>query len=148
MRPQKGTGQARAGHSRPPHWRHGAVAHGPRGETIWTFKLNKKVRRLGLLTALSQKLSEGRLHVVDSLATESLKTRALEQRLVHQGWTDKILFVDDLLTGDSFFRKASSNLPYVHTLPSIGLNVYDILKATDVVLTVDAVAALEERLSS
>lgn len=66
MRPQKGGGTARAGHKRPPHWRGGARAHGPKPRD-WSYKLNKKERQLGLCVALSAKAAEGNLHVVDSV---------------------------------------------------------------------------------
>lgn len=92
VRPQKGTGRARAGHARPPHWRGGAKAHGPvKGGRDWSYKLNKKIRRLGLCTALSQKLAEGNLIVVDSLNQGSHRTKLLHDKLEAMGALDSVI---------------------------------------------------------
>lgn len=82
VRNQKGGGVARAGHSRPAHWRGGAKAHGPKGNVQdYTTKLNKKVRRMGMRHALSQKLLEGNLIITNDMASETHKTRVLDEML-------------------------------------------------------------------
>ena len=143
-RPQKGGGRARQGSIRAPHFVGGGVVHGPRGPVSYEYTLPKKVRRLGLRTALSVKLSQGDLVIVDSLQLPSHKTRDLEPTLKMHEW-NSVLLVDggDL---DKNLCLASSNLDYVDVLPSRGLNVYSILLRDTLVLTVGAVRLLEERL--
>ena len=156
MRPQKGTGQARAGHKRPPHWRGGAVAHGPKG-TIqdYTTKLNKKVRRLGLKHMLSQKLLEGNLVVVKDFDIDSYKTKALSRVLCQEpfmisgrdGATAFMIDADIAEEKNSNFRVAQKNIKEVKFVSQLGCNVYDILKKEKLVLSIDAINAIQERLS-
>lgn len=159
MRPQKGTGQARAGHKRPPHWRGGAKAHGPvTGGRDWSYKLNKRERRLGLATALSQKLMEGNLSIVDEASASSHRTAALAKKLEGQGLSDALFIVGSdknggkgsIIDPEGFrrFSIAANNLPLVHVLPSIGANVYDLLRREKVVLTLGAVSDLQQRLTT
>ena len=143
-RPQKGTGRARQGSIRAPHWRGGGVVHGPRGPKSYAYTLPKKVRRLGLRTALSVKFAQGDLEVVDSLRIDSHKTKTVTSILAKHGWKS-VLFVDGGEV-DRNFCLASSNIQKVDVLPSIGLNVYSILLRDALVLTVGAVRMLEERL--
>ncbi|CAM9470348.1 unnamed protein product, partial [Discosporangium mesarthrocarpum] len=84
VRPQKGTGMARAGHSRPPHWRGGYKPHGPRVRD-WSHKLNKKVRKMGLRVALSARLKEGKLTVVDRLTCPTYSTSSVLRALKEKG---------------------------------------------------------------
>lgn len=140
---QKGSGRARHGSIRSPIWRGGGVVHGPRPKS-YDYAFPKQVRRLGLRSALSVKLAQGDLCVVDSLQLSTHKTKELRSILERNEWKS-VLFVD----GGDVERNmclASSNLQAVQCLPSIGLNVYDMLKRQTVVLTVGAVRMLEERL--
>ncbi|CAM9534836.1 unnamed protein product [Phaeothamnion confervicola] len=148
VRRQKGSGRARAGHSRPPHWRGGAVAHGPK-EHDWTFKLNRKFIKLGLKVALSARLREGCLAVVSDFAVASPKTGALERTLRGGGWHRDTLFLGGAELPPDFCR-ASRNLAGkgVKALPTAGANVFDVVKRERLVLSVDGVHRLQEVLSS
>lgn len=141
---QKGTGRARQGSRRAPHFVGGGVVHGPRGPVSYEYTLLKKVRRMGLRTALSVKFSQGDLQIVDSLALPSHKTRDLEPILKIHEWESALLV--DGGDVDRNLCLASSNLESVDVLPSHGLNVYSILLRETLVLTVGAVRMLEERL--
>ena len=142
--PQKGGGRARQGSIRAPQYVGGGVVHGPRGPVSYDYTLPKKVRRLGLRTALSVKLFQGDLKVVDSLQIPSHKTRDLEPILKMHEWNSVLLVNGGDV--DKNMCLASSNLEYVDVLPSRGLNVYSILLRETLVLTVGAVRMLEERL--
>ena len=141
---QKGTGRARQGSRRAPHFVGGGVVHGPRGPVSYEYTLPKKVRRMGLRTALSVKFSQGDLHIVDSLALPSHKTRDLEPILKIHEWESALLV--DGGDVDRNLCLASSNLESIDVLPSRGLNVYSILLRETLVLSVGAVRMLEERL--
>ena len=141
---QKGTGRARQGSRRAPHFVGGGVVHGPRGPVSYEYTLPKKVRRMGLRTALSVKFSQGDLQIVDSLALSSHKTRDLEPILKIHEWESALLV--DGGDVDRNLCLASSNLEAVDVLPSRGLNVYSILLRETLVLTMGAVLMLEERL--
>ena len=145
--PQKGFGRARQGSIRAPHWRGGGVVHGPRGPVSYNYTLPKKVRSLGLRSALSLKYGQGDLHIVDSLSLDNHKTKHLLNILNTNNWKS-VLFVDGGNTVDSNIALASQNLPEVDVLPSIGLNVYNILQRQTLVLSLGAVHLLEERLDS
>ncbi len=140
---QKGTGRARQGSLRSPQFRGGAVIFGPVVRSH-EFSLQKKVRRLALKTALSAKQAEGKLIVVDRLQAETPKSGALADRLQALGW-NSVLIIDGQ-TVDENFARAARNLPLVDVLPQQGANVYDILRRDTLVLTRDAVTALEARL--
>jgi large subunit ribosomal protein L4 len=140
---QKGTGRARQGSLRSPQFRGGARIFGPVVRSH-AFHLQKKVRRLGLKTALSAKQSEGKLAVIDAARIDEPKTKALRTRLEALGW-DSVLIIDGP-TVDQGFARAARNLPRVDVLPQQGANVFDILRRDTLVLTRDAVRHLEARL--
>jgi large subunit ribosomal protein L4 len=139
---QKGTGNARQGSLRSPQFRTGGVVHGPVVRDHG-YDLPKKVRRLGLISALSQKQAEGKLVVIDA-ATSSAKTKDLAAKLKLLGWTST-LFIDRTVDGD--FARASANIHRVDVLPAVGANVYDILQHDLLVLTTAAIDGLKERLA-
>ena len=139
---QKGTGRARQGSLRSPQFRGGATIFGPVVRSH-EFGLQKKVRRLGLKTALSAKQAEGKLVVIDAASIAEPKTKALRARFETLGW-DSVLIIDGAV--DEGFAKAARNLPKVDVLPSVGANVYDILRRDTLVLTRAAVEQLEARL--
>jgi len=141
---QKGGGRARHGSRKTNIFRGGAVAHGPVPRSH-AFDLPKRVRALGLKTALSVKAAEGKLIVLDSTKSESLKTKDLVARLGTMGIASALI-VDGAAVDDNF-RKAASNIVGIDVLPSIGANVYDIMRRDMLVLTRDAVTALQERLA-
>jgi large subunit ribosomal protein L4 len=140
---QKGTGRARQGSLRSPQFRGGAVIFGPVVRSH-AFDLQKKVRRLGLKTALSAKLGEGKLVVIDAARAEEPKTKVLKTRLDALGW-GSVLIIDGAAVDENFAR-AARNLPRVDVLPQQGANVYDILRRDTLVLTRAAVEQLEARL--
>ena len=140
---QKGTGRARQGSLRSPQFRGGAVIFGPVVRSH-EFGLQKKVRKLGLKTALSAKQAEGKLVVIDAATVKEPKTKELRQRFDKLGW-GSVLIIDGAAV-DAGFAKAARNLPLVDLLPSVGANVYDILRRDTLVLTREAVEQLEARL--
>jgi large subunit ribosomal protein L4 len=139
---QKGTGNARQGSLRSPQFRTGGAVHGPVVRDHG-YDLPKKVRRLGLISALSQKQADGKLVVIDA-ATSSVKTKELAAKLKALGWTST-LFIDHAV--DAGFARASANIHRVDVLPTIGANVYDILQHDLLVLTTAAIEGLRERLA-
>jgi large subunit ribosomal protein L4 len=140
---QKGTGRARQGSLRSPQFRGGAVIFGPVPRSH-EFDLQKKVRRLGLKTALSAKQAEGKLVVIDEATVTEAKTKALRQRFTALGW-ESVLIIDGAEVNEGFAR-AARNLPRVDVLPQQGANVYDILRRDTLVLTRAAAEQLEARL--
>lgn len=140
---QKGTGRARQGSLRSAQFRGGGVIFGPVVRSH-AHDLPKKVRALALKTALSAKMAEGKLVVLDSAVSATNKTKDLVGHLAKLNLTS-VLFIDGQQL-DRNFALASRNIPHVDVLPSQGANVYDILRADTLVLTKDGVAALEARL--
>jgi large subunit ribosomal protein L4 len=140
---QKGTGRARQGSLRSPQFRGGARIFGPVVRSH-EFSLQKKVRRLGLKSALSAKLEEGKLVVIDAAHIDEAKTKVLRTRLEAFG-CDSVLVIDGPAV-DQNFARAARNLPRVDVLPQQGANVYDILRRDTLVLTREAVQHLEARL--
>lgn len=139
---QKGTGRARQGSMRSAQFRGGATIFGPVVRSH-AHDLPKKVRALGLKTALSAKLAEQKLVILDAAVTEG-KTKDLVSKLQALGW-GSTLVIDGAELNDGF-KLAARNIPNFDVLPSIGANVYDILRRDTLVLTKAAVANLEERL--
>ena len=138
---QKGTGNARQGSTRAPHYRHGGVAFGvtPRD---YTFKMNKKERVLALRSVLSMKAKENNIKVIDSLTVESLKTKYLKNMLSNLGLNGKTLFITSNDAENLYL--ASRNLNNVGVLLTSELNVYDMLHADTIVLDEEAVKQIEE----
>ena len=139
---QKGTGNARQGSLRAPQFRTGGVVHGPVVRDHG-YDLPKKVRRLGLMSALSQKQADGKLVVLDA-ASGASKTRDLAAKLKVLGWTSALI-VDAQVDGE--FLLASRNIHGVDVLPTIGANVYDILNHDVLAITTAGLAGLKERLA-
>ena len=139
---QKGTGNARQGSLRAPQYRTGGRVHGPVVRSH-EYDLPKKVRRLGLISALSQKHAEGKVFVLDNLDGSTGKTRDLAAQLKSLGWTS-VLVVDR--TVDDKFLLASRNIIGFDVLPTVGANVYDIIRHDMLVLTTAGIEGLKERL--
>jgi large subunit ribosomal protein L4 len=140
---QKGTGNARQGSLRSPQFRTGGVVHGPVVRSH-EYRLNKKVRRLGLLSALSQKLADNKLVVLDS-ATGVAKTGELAKKIKALGWTSALI-IDGGIVDEGFLR-ASRNIHKVDVLPTIGANVYDILNHDVLAITTAGLEGLKARLN-
>ena len=141
---QKGTGGARHGARSAPIFRGGGVYKGPTTRSH-AHDLTKKFRALGLKHALSSKVGAGELVIVENADVENGKTSALANTIKALGWT-KVLLIDGAEVNANF-ALAARNLDGVNVLPSMGANVYDILKSGTLVLTKSAVEALEARLS-
>jgi large subunit ribosomal protein L4 len=139
---QKGTGNARQGSLRAPQFRTGGAVHGPVVRSHG-FDLPKKVRRLGLISALSQKLADGKLVVLDEAAGMA-RTAELAAKLKVLGW-NSALIVDGVV--DEGFLRAARNIPKIDVLPSVGANVYDILNHDVLAITRAGVEGLKERLA-
>jgi len=139
---QKGTGGARHGDRNAPIFRGGGIYKGPTPRSH-AHDLPKKVRVLGLKHALSSKLKDGSLVVIDEASSDG-KTAALAKMVKNLGW--KRALIIDGSSVDVKFAKAASNIEGLDILPSMGANVFDILKRDTLVLTKAGVVALEARL--
>lgn len=140
---QKGTGGARHGSRKAPIFRSGGVYKGPTPRSH-AFDLPKKVRALGLKHALSAKVAAGELVIVDSLNIAEAKTAAVAKAVKENGWK-RVLVIDGAEVNENFAR-AARNLEGIDVLPSMGANVYDILRRDTLVITRAGVEALEARL--
>ena len=140
---QKGTGRARHGSANANIFRGGGVAHGPRVRSH-AHKLPKKVRQLGMRSALSAKQKDGKLIIVDGFDLPEAKTKALAEKL-GAFQARSYLFVGGAEV-DAGFAKAARNIDGVDVLPQAGANVYDILRRDMLIMTRDAVEHLEARL--
>jgi large subunit ribosomal protein L4 len=158
---QKGTGRARAGHRRPPHWRGGARAH-PKRPKNYAFRLQKRVKNQALRAALSAKVLEGALRVVDAGSIATHKTAPMVEWLAERE-VDSALVIDaravgrgeeggegdgddDDDEGNALLAMACGNIQNVDVILSEGANVYDIVRRKDLILTVGGLEALTERL--
>ncbi len=139
---QKGTGGARHGSRKAPIFRKGGIYKGPTPRSH-AHDLPKKVRKLGLMHALSAKAKEGALVVIDMAASDG-KTKTLASQIAKLGWK-RALIIDGAEVNESFVQ-AARNIEGLDVLPSQGANVYDILRRDTLVLTKAAVEALEARL--
>ncbi|PPR57403.1 MAG: 50S ribosomal protein L4 [Alphaproteobacteria bacterium MarineAlpha4_Bin2] len=140
---QKGSGRARAGSVRAPHWRGGGTVFGPVLRSH-AHKLPKRVRRLAMKSALSSKRADGKLVILKDASLEDGKTKTLRGILDKLGWSNALIVGGPEI--DPNFERAARNIPNIDVLPSVGANVYDILRRDVLVLTREAVEALEARL--
>jgi large subunit ribosomal protein L4 len=140
---QKGTGRARQGTIRAAQMRGGGVVFGP-VDRDHSHKLTKKVRQLAMRCALSAKQADGKLIILDEIKLADPKTKALSERLGKLGLSSALIVGGAEV--DQNFARAARNIPLVDVLPTQGANVYDILRRDMLVLTRDAVEALEARL--
>ena len=138
---QKGTGHARQGSIRAPQWYHGGVALGPKPRS-YRYSLNKKVRRLAMLSAFSQKLLDENLIVVDQFQLDGFKTKTIVNMLNALNVTGKALIVTQ--EADKLVYKSAANIPGVKTAAVNTLNVYDILNYDKFVVCKGAVTKIEE----
>ncbi len=145
MYKQKGTGGARHGSRRAPQFVGGSRAFGPVVRSH-AFDLPKKVRVLGLRHALSSKAKNGTLVVLDSASLKDPKTAGLRASIDALGWKSVLVIAGPEV--EKNFGLAARNIPHLDVLPNAGINVYDILRAETLVLTKDAVEALQARLTA
>ncbi len=142
---QKGTGRARAGEARNPLWRHGGTVFGPVPRD-YSYAMPKKARAAALRSALSQRVSEGALRVIDRFAIEQPKTKTLKGLLDQLGLTGKTLILD--ARPPEALLLSGRNLPGVKVVDVSHLQVYDVLDCRTVLASQDALQKLEERLAS
>jgi len=138
---QKGTGRARQGSIRAPHWTGGGVVFGPHPRD-YGIEMPKKMRRLAIKSALSVKLAEGQIKVVEDLKMDAISTRGLVEILDKLGVQGKTMLV--LAQTDETIKKSAKNLPWVALRVAPSVCTYDLLNAETVVFTKDAVAKVEE----
>ena len=137
---QKGTGRARHGSIRSPQWVGGGVVFAPKPRD-YSFKLNKKVKRLALQSALSTKVAEGKIIVLDELNLAEVKTKDMAKVLANINCGKALIVMDGTNTN---VMLSARNIPDVKTASVSTINVYDLLKYNTLVVTKDAVAKIEE----
>ncbi len=138
---QKGTGRARQGSTRSPQWTHGGVALGPKPRD-YSYRLNKKVRRLALLSALSSKAQSGDVIVIDELSMKEFKTKTVINMLSALGVTRKALLVTENV--DKMLVKSANNIPGVKASTAGTINTYEVLNGGKFVISLNAAKKLEE----
>jgi large subunit ribosomal protein L4 len=139
---QKGTGRARAGTSRSPIWRGGGTIFGPQPRA-YDYPLPKKVRMAALRSALSLRLQEGKLLLLDAFASTEIKTKAFVKAMEGLGIKSAVLVTD----GENLnLERSARNVPWVKILRHNGLNVYDILKYEHLIILKPAIEKIQERL--
>ena len=137
---QKGTGHARQGSTRAPQWTGGGIVFAPVPRD-YSFKMNKKEKRAALKSALTSKVQEEKLIVLDELKFGEIKTKNM-QNVLNNLKVEKALVV--LSDNDQNVVMSAKNMPNVQTASAGTINVYDVLKYTTLILTKDAVASIEE----
>jgi large subunit ribosomal protein L4 len=140
---QKGTGRARAGTSRSPIWRGGGTIHGPQPRD-YDMRIPKKVRRLALKMALSQKVIDAEFKVVDQFKLDRIKTKDFVDLLTRFELSKTLVVLPER---DEAIEKSARNIPNVKVLRSEGLNVYDLLDYHAVILSRDCISKIEEALA-
>lgn len=138
---QKGTGRARQGSIRSPQWTHGGIVFAPKPRD-YTMGINKKARRVALKSALSAKLAEGELYVIDELKLDAIKTKAMADVLKAFGCEKTALIALD--SKDETIIKSARNLPGVTTMQAADLNTYEVLKCKKLFITKEALSKIEE----
>ena len=141
---QKGTGNARQGSSKPPHFRGGATSMGPVNRDH-SFSLNKKEKKLALKSALSSKFLEDNIIFIDKIETDSHKTKSLSNKLIKFNFNSALFVYGDDDVNDNF-RKASSNIPRVSLLSCIGINVKDLISHEKIFIEEKSINKISERL--
>ncbi len=142
---QKGTGGARHSSRKAPIFVGGGIAHGPKGAVYRIKKINKKVKKLGLLQLLSHKKKQNEVFVVEDFKNEIKKTKIFNNFLLKNKLVNALIISDEQST--SKIKKSSRNIPNIKIIDQIGTNVYDLLKYKNVIFTSTSVKLLQERLS-
>ena len=137
---QKGTGHARQGSTRAPQWTHGGIVFAPKPRD-YSYVLNKKVKRLALKSVLSAKAAEGNVLVVDDMTLPEVKTKNVAAFLSAVGASKALMVTNEV---NENVVKSARNIPGVETSPARLINVYDILKAKQLIVDKAALAVIEE----
>jgi len=140
---QKGTGRARAGTTRAPHWRGGGVVFGPTPRDHG-FNVPKKVRRAALRGAISKRVSEGAFTAFDKFELEQIRTKDFKKVMDAFGFNKLVLVLSEK---DEIVSRSARNIPGVTVLPVAGLNVYDVLRHKNLAMTVGAIEGVVARLA-
>ena len=138
---QKGTGRARQGSIRAPQWIKGGIALGPKPRS-YSFSVNKKEKRLAIKSVLSSKVLENKLTVVDKMELAEIKTKSMVKTMDNLKLEGKTLFV--LPEKNLNVENSTRNIAYAKTIVANTINIYDLLRYTNLVLTLDTVKKLEE----
>lgn len=141
---QKGTGRARSGSKRSPLWRGGGVSHGPKPRD-YSLKLSKKSRRLGLKMALSARVAENNCTVLDDFQLDEIKTKNFVSVMNGFDITNALIVVPEEIVS---LVKSSRNVHGFQVVPTVGLNVYDVLRHKHLILLQNSIELLEKRLLS
>ncbi len=141
---QKGTGRARIGSVRSPLWRHGGTVHGPKPRD-YSYRFPRKKLQGAMRSALSAKLSENSVMVVDALMLASNKTKDFQKILAGLGFTGKVLIVDS--SKDKNLILSSRNLPKVKLVPGNGVNIFDVVNSNVLLFSKDSILQVQEVLS-
>lgn len=141
---QKGTGRARSGSASSPLWRGGGTVHGPQPRS-YAYKMSRQEKRNALKSALARKLADDGLLVVDSFELQSPKTAALAKQLAGLGVSGKVLLVDQY--NNDHLALASRNNPKLKAVDALGVNVYDLVDRSQIVVSEEALNRLIEVLS-
>ncbi len=139
---QKGTGRARSGSSRSPLWRGGGTMFGPTPRS-YEYAVPKKVRKLALCSALSMKRKENKMLIVDKLELQEIKTAAFINLLRQLGFSNVLIIAQE----NSNLEKSARNVPHVKVLRPEGLNVYDVLRYEQLIITQPCVEKIQGRLA-
>ena len=139
---QKGTGRARSGSKRSPLWRGGGVSHGPTPRD-YSIKLSKKIRRLALRMALSARVDEKNLKVIDNFDLDEIKTKKFVSVMRNFDINNALVVIDG---NNLFLEKSARNVKGFKVLSTLGLNVYDVLHHEHLVLLKDSLNKIESRL--
>ncbi len=141
---QKGTGRARAGHSRSPLWRKGGTVFGPHPRD-YAYTLPRKVRQTALCSALASKFREEKMVVIDRFGLDKIKTRPFQEALQSLGITSALIVIDGR---DEVLEKSARNVPGIQVMPYQGLNVHDILRYEHLVFLRSSLEKVERNLKS
>ena len=142
---QKGTGGARHSSRKAPIFVGGGVAHGPKGAVYKVKKMNKRVRKLGLIQILSQKSKEKAVYIIEDFKTEIKKTKIFNQFLEKNNLFNSLIISDK--TSKDNITKSTRNIPLLKIIESEGTNVYDLLKYKNVIFTKSSLKSFQERIS-
>ena len=142
---QKGTGGARHSSRKAPIFVGGGVAHGPKGAVYKVKKMNKRVRKLGLIQILSQKSKEKAVYIIEDFKTEIKKTKIFNQFLEKNNLYNSLIISDK--TSKDNITKSTRNIPLLKIIESEGTNVYDLLKYKNVIFTKSSLKSFQERIS-
>jgi large subunit ribosomal protein L4 len=141
---QKGTGRARVGSIRSPLWRHGGTVHGPQPKS-YSYRFPRKKLHSALRSALSAKLGENSLVVVEGFPLESHKTKDFKKVLTGMGFNGKVLIVDS--SRDKNLSLSARNLPKIKLVPGTGVNIFDVVNSNTLLFSKDSILQVQEVLS-